>query len=82
MVLWLVFWLAGIVVVIVPDATFRVARVLGVQRGADVVIYGAMALVFFLVFRMLLKIERLQREITILNREISLLKLKQENKNT
>jgi hypothetical protein len=72
MVLWILFWLAGIVIVSIPDITFQFARLIGVQRGADAVVYGALTLVFFILFRLLLSIERLKKEITILNRKIAL----------
>ena len=79
MALWILFWLGGIVIVSIPDSTFIVARLLGVQRGVDVVIYAAFILVFFILFRLLLKLERLQKEITVLNKEISLLKVKDKD---
>lgn len=80
MVLWILFWLGGIVVVGKPDVTFRFARFLGVQRGADAVIYAAFTLVFFILFRLLLRIERLQKEITLLNRQVTLLSAERDKK--
>lgn len=72
LIAWIFFWVGGIIVVGAPDITFQFARLIGVQRGADAVVYGALTLVFFILFRLLLSIERLKKEITILNRKIAL----------
>ncbi|MBI2444125.1 MAG: DUF2304 domain-containing protein [Candidatus Magasanikbacteria bacterium] len=84
-VFWLVFWTAGIAVVIFPvPITFYFARRLGVGRGADLVVYAALALLFFLVFNLMVRSERLNREVTKLTRTIALaeaLKKKEEDVN-
>ena len=72
MLMWLLLWAAGIVVVIEPNATFRIAWILGVQRGADIVVYAALTVIFFALFRLLVKVERLEKEITTLNRTLAL----------
>jgi hypothetical protein len=40
---WLLFWIAGAVVVIWPDATFYFANILGIGRGADLIVYAGLA---------------------------------------
>ena len=52
------------VVTIQPNLTARVAELLGVGRGADVIVYASLAALFFIVFRLMVKIEKLNREIT------------------
>lgn len=69
---WLVFWMAGAVVVIWPNATFYFANILGIGRGADLIVYAGLALVFFLVFRLMATVERQKKEITELARRIAL----------
>ncbi len=64
LMVWVAFWAGVIFVVVQPETTSTIARVLGVGRGADVVIYLALALLFYLLFRMLGKIEDLERQIT------------------
>jgi hypothetical protein len=74
MAMWIAFWLCAIVIVVKPDSTFTLARLVGVQRGADVVVYGAITLIFFILFRFLIRMEKQQKEITVLTREIALLR--------
>lgn len=75
---WLVFWGGVILVVLRPDTTSRLADMLGVGRGADVIVYLALALMFYLQFRLFAKIEETERQITKLVREDALKGLKEE----
>lgn len=68
-VLWIIFWIISGVVVLVPDSTFYLAKIFGVGRGADMVVYFSLAGLFFIVFRLMIKIEKLNREITSIVRD-------------
>lgn len=70
--LWSVFWVLAGVVVLWPNSTAFFAKRLGLGRGVDLVIYLALAGLFFVVFRLMVKIERLNREITLLTRRVAL----------
>ncbi len=72
LVLWLIFWAAAVVVVLRPETASGVARIFGVGRGADVVVYLAIAVAFWLLFRLFAKIEDLERRMTKLVRELAL----------
>jgi hypothetical protein len=69
---WLVFWLGVGIVVALPWTTSLLAARLGVTRGVDLVIYVSVIVLFYLVFRLTLKIEKLEGNITKLVREIAL----------
>lgn len=69
---WLVFWIAAGVVAVWPDSTFIVARTVGVTRGADLVVYAALVVLFFVAFRSMVRQEKLQRDITTLTRALTL----------
>jgi hypothetical protein len=73
-VFWLVCWLLLGVFAIMPNATSHVAQFFGVGRGVDIVVYAALIVLFFLVFRCLIALEKMRREITILVRDNALLK--------
>lgn len=70
--LWALLWLAVAGVVLHPETASFVARRLGVGRGADVVLYLAIAAIFYLLFRMLARLEDHERQITRLTRELAL----------
>lgn len=71
-VLWISFWVIGGVIVLLPDSTFYLARLAGVGRGADLVVYLALVIIFFSLFRLLLQVEKLKKEITVLARRAAL----------
>jgi small membrane protein len=73
---WFGLWMVGTIVVIVPDMATRVANLFGIGRGADVVIYSSIAILFYMVFRVYIKIEDTQKQITDLARAIALEKYK------
>ena len=64
LVFWLLFWIAAGVVVVMPDSTSYFARIVGIGRGADLVVYVALALLFFMVFRLMVRLEKINRDIT------------------
>lgn len=72
LVFWLLFWLAVAVVVWQPDLSTQVANRLGVGRGSDLVLYFSAAALFYLVFRLTVRQEKLDKQITRLVREIAL----------
>lgn len=74
---WIVFWLLVAVVGLSPQTADWLARSVGVGRGADVIIYLSLMAVFYLVFRLFVKIEHVEREVTTLVRTIA---LKEEEK--
>ena len=69
---WLAVWLGGAAVVIYPDFSTRLAERFGVGRGADLVIYVSIPALFYAVFRLLVRTERLNRDITQLTRALAL----------
>ena len=74
---WITVFLGAIIFIIDPGLTGRLAKLLGIGRGADVVIYFSIALLFYLLFRIYIYIEDLKHEITEL---ISQLALKEDKK--
>ncbi len=69
---WTVIWLGASAIVIWPNSTALVAKQLGFGRGADLVVYISIAVLFFVVFRLVAKVERQNRDITVLTRTIAL----------
>lgn len=69
---WFLLWAAVAAVAMVPDATSYVAALVGVGRGADLVTYLGLLLVFYLVFKLFVKFEKLERQLTSLVRSLAL----------
>ena len=70
--LWSGIFGSAVVVVIFPQLTTRIAQMLGIGRGADVVVYVSVALLFYLVFRLYLFIQDLRQDISEIIPKLSL----------
>ena len=68
---WVIFWVAVVLVVWRPGLSTELAHFLGVGRGADLLFYLSIALIFYLIFRLTVKIEKMERNITKIVREVS-----------
>lgn len=73
---WLLVWLGVTLVLFIPSMTQPIARLLNIGRGIDVAVYLSIVLLFYLVFRIYIKIDKTEHEITKLVREIAIKKKK------
>ena len=61
---WVFFWILAVVAVLWPNSTTILANSVGIGRGSDFVLYIALASLFYLIFKLHLKIEEINRNIT------------------
>lgn len=71
-IFWLIFWGLSVVVVIWPDSVQKIADYLGIGRGADLVVYCAIVVIFFVLFKLNIKIEGMKKDLTKIVRKDSL----------
>lgn len=75
--LWLIFWLiAGLAVIFMKKIDSLVSSLGFSSSGIDILLYLGIAVVFYFIFRMRLRLEKIEQNITRLVREISLLNKK------
>ncbi len=77
--IWLFFWLIAGTIVIYPESTSYLARFLGVGRGADVIIYFSLAIIFYFIFYFTIRLHVIDSKIAKIVRNISLREGKDEN---
>ncbi len=70
--LWSLLWIAGAVLVLWPGVSSRLAAAVGVGRGVDLVVYIAILAIFYLLFRIIVRIERIEHSITDIVRKDAL----------
>ncbi|MBU0732182.1 DUF2304 family protein [Patescibacteria group bacterium] len=70
--LWGALWIIIGIVTFLPQTTTVVASILGVGRGADVAVYISIILLFYAVFRLGIKQENIESQITELVRKDAL----------
>lgn len=72
---WVFLWLWVGIIIWIPGVTTHIAKILGIGRGADLIIYGSIVTLFYLIFRIYVKIEDIERQITQIARNIALQKV-------
>ncbi len=70
--LWLFLWAGAAVVILFPNSTAVVAHLIGIGRGADLVLYLGAILILYLIFRMFVRLEQMDRNMTKIVRALSL----------
>lgn len=71
--LWTTFWLVVIFVAWLPQTTDVFARYVGVERGADLLVYCAVVGLSYALYRVMVRQEKMNREVTELVRRIAIM---------
>jgi hypothetical protein len=69
---WTLIWAAVITTSLLPQTAEIAATFFGISRPIDLAVYVGLLLVFYLVFRLYVKQEQQQQELTKLVREIAI----------
>jgi len=69
---WVIFWIGILVVIIFPEITNFIANKVGIGRGADVAVYASILLIFYVIFKIYTRIDRIEKDMTKLVRKISI----------
>lgn len=77
---WTFLFVAATVGIIFPDSTTKIAKLVGIGRGADLVVYASIVALFYLVFRIYIAIENVRSEITELTRGLALENIARKSK--
>ncbi len=70
--LWLSVWLIAVLIIAVPEITSYLATRVGITRGVDLVVYTSIILLFYVVFKLLMRQENQEKHITTLVQKIAL----------
>jgi len=77
-IFWSLVWLAVLIVVWFPGLTSNLAQTLGIVRGMDAVVYLSVVILFYLALRILVRLEKMDKEISKIVREEALKELKKK----
>lgn len=69
---WTIVWTTGIVIVTNPKIPGRISYTIGIGRPADLILYTSTALLFYLVFRIYIKLNQMEESTTKIVREVSI----------
>jgi hypothetical protein len=69
---WTCIWLGLILVALFPEKLSDLAKSLGIQSGTGLAVYLGVVLSFYLIFRLYVKLDTIEQQITILNRALAI----------
>ena len=69
--LWIIVWSSVLVLVFLPNISNRIAFELGMGRGADTAFFIAIIVIFYLLFRLYVKIDNIDKDMTDLTIKLS-----------
>ncbi len=61
---WMIIWLSITIITISPQTSGLAAQIAGIGRGADAAFFISIILLFYLLFRVYVKLEHIERDIT------------------
>ena len=68
-IFWFFLWLGIAFLFYLPETTSYLATLLGVGRGVDLALYISIILIFYLLFKVFVRLNKIDREITKIVRE-------------
>ncbi|PWB38301.1 MAG: hypothetical protein C3F02_04830 [Parcubacteria group bacterium] len=69
---WLLLWLFVLVVFWQPNTATYLANLLGIGRGSDLVVYFSIIIIFYLLFKIFVRLNKLDSDLTKLVRQDTL----------
>jgi len=78
--LWLFFWLVGLVIIWFPELIGLIGEFMGVERSIDALVYIAIVYLLYASLRQKISINELSKEITLLSRKLALKEVKEKRK--
>ena len=76
--LWLFFWLVGLVIIWFPELIGLIGEFMGVERSIDALVYIGIVYLLYASLRQKISINELSKEITLLSRKLALKEVKEK----
>lgn len=70
--LWIFLWLLIIVFAFIPELSSPLANLFGIERGLDFLVIVSIVVMLYLIFKLYIKMDTFQQNLTLLVREIAL----------
>ena len=76
--IWTLFWALVIFVAFLPQTTDVIANYVGVEKGADLLVYSAVVILTYVLYKTIAKQEKMDRDFTELTRHIAILEARKK----
>ena len=68
-IFWFILWIVIAIVFYLPETTSYIANIVGIGRGVDLAVYTSIVVIFYLLFKLFIRLNKIDREITKIVRE-------------
>lgn len=75
---WMAIWIGAMVSILSPSTIGYVSQTFGIGRPADLILYVAVILLFYLIFRLYVSIDGIKEDMTKIIRELAIKKGKKK----
>ncbi len=69
---WNAVWVGVLIISFIPNVSTLIANLFGIGRGVDFLLIVSVVLLFYIIFRLYVKIEKLEQDLTKLVSKITL----------
>ena len=69
---WVFVWTLGGIIIFNPGLSVRVSQIFGIGRGVDLVIYTSIIFLYYIAYKMYLKVDNLQKKLKDISTKIAL----------
>lgn len=74
--IWIVFWAGVLILIFQQNIVSNLARKVGISRGVDLIIYLSLIAAFYMIYKILVLIEEINKKLTQLVRKLALKEIK------
>ncbi len=78
LMLWSLIWIAAIVVVLIPATAAYMAAFFGIGRPVDLVVYLSIIVLFYMIFKVYVRIDNIEKNISKIITEVAIKKVKKK----
>jgi hypothetical protein len=79
--MWVIFWLVIVSASFLPTQADKFAQLVGVERGADLFVYISIIFLFFALFKILVQLQSIKRDITRIVRKNAIAQVLEDKDN-
>jgi len=81
-VVWILLWILAALATLMPQSADIIARKVGLAtgRGVDLAVYSSIPLLFYIIFRLFAKVDRIEKQLTKIVRRQALMGERLDNK--
>lgn len=70
-IFWMIIWLTIFAGTLFPIYSIGLAKIIGIGRGVDSAFFVSILLLFYLIFRLYIKLDKIDKDITELSTKVS-----------